>query len=128
VSDINQAHALLHGDESAAFGDAGYRGVEKRQQNQSRSVKWHAALRPGKRRTLPETTLEQLREQFEKHKAIVRATVEHPFHVVENIFGHKRARYRGLTKNTVQPQSRFGLANLMFAKRRLFELHAQGAS
>ena len=32
VSDIIQAHALLLGDESAAFGDAGYQGVEKRQE------------------------------------------------------------------------------------------------
>ena len=29
VSDISQAQALLHGDEQAAFGDAGYQGVEK---------------------------------------------------------------------------------------------------
>ena len=34
VSDITQAHALLHGDETTAFGDAGYQGVEKRQENE----------------------------------------------------------------------------------------------
>jgi len=128
VSDVTQAHALLHGDESAAFGDAGYQGVENRQENQSRSVKWHVALRPGKRRALPDTETGRLREQFEKLKASVRAKVEHPFHVVKNIFGHKRVRYRGLAKNTAQLHTLFGLANLMIAKRRLFELHAQGAS
>jgi len=128
VSDVTQAHALLHGDESAAFGDAGYQGVENRQENQIRSVKWHVALRPGKRRALPDTETGRLREQFEKLKARVRAKVEHPFHVVKNIFGHKRARYRGLAKNTAQLHTLFGLANLMIAKRRLFELHAQGAS
>jgi IS5 family transposase len=69
-----------------------------------------------------------LREQLEKLKASVRAKVEHPFHVVKNIFGHKKARYRGLAKNTAQLHTLFGLANLMIAKRRLFELHAQGAS
>jgi IS5 family transposase len=37
-------------------------------------------------------------------------------------------RYRGLAKNTAQLHTLFGLANLMIAKRRLFELHAQGAS
>lgn len=30
VSDVTQAHALLHGDETAALGDAGYQGVERR--------------------------------------------------------------------------------------------------
>lgn len=30
IADVTQAHALLHGDETAALGDAGYQGVEKR--------------------------------------------------------------------------------------------------
>lgn len=128
VSDITQAHALLHGDETTAFGDAGYQGVEKRQENEKSAVAWHVALRPGKRRTLPDTKTGRLREQLEKLKASVRAKVEHPFHVVKNIFGHKKARYRGLAKNTAQLHTLFGLANLIIAKRRLCELHAQGAS
>lgn len=128
VSDITQAHALLHGDETTAFGDAGYQGVERRQENEKSAVTWHVALRPGKRRTLPDTKTGRLREQLEKLKAGVRAKVEHPFHVVKNIFGHKKARYRGLAKNTAQLHTLFGLANLMIAKRRLFELHTQGAS
>ena len=128
VSDITQAHALLHGDETTAFGDAGYQGVQRRQENEKSAVTWHVALRPGKRRTLPDTKTGRLREQLEKLKASVRAKVEHPFHVVKNIFGHKKARYRGLAKNTAQLHTLFGLANLMIAKRRLFELHAQGAS
>jgi IS5 family transposase len=33
VSDVTQAHALLHGDETAAIGDAGYQGVRKRPEN-----------------------------------------------------------------------------------------------
>ena len=32
---------------------------------------------------------------FEKHKTRIRAIVEHPFHVVKNIFKHKKARYIG---------------------------------
>ena len=30
VSDIAEANSLLHGNESVAFGDAGYQGIEKR--------------------------------------------------------------------------------------------------
>ena len=35
----------------------------------------------------------------EKTKASVRAFVEHPFHIVKNLFRHRKVRYRGLTKN-----------------------------
>jgi len=33
VADVTQAHALLHGGEVAALGDAEYQGVEKRAEN-----------------------------------------------------------------------------------------------
>ena len=45
-------------------------------------------------------------------KASVRPKVGHPFHLVKNIFGHKRVRYRGSTKNAAQLYMLFGLANL----------------
>ncbi len=128
VSDVTQAHALLHGEEIAAFGDAGYQGVENREENKNTAVTWYVALRPGKRKALPDTRQGRWREQLEQLKASIRAKVEHPFHVVKNRFGHKKARYRGLAKNAAQLMTLFGLANLMIAKRRLFALDAQGAS
>lgn len=33
VSDVTQAQSLLHGDETDVFGDAGYQGIEKREEN-----------------------------------------------------------------------------------------------
>jgi IS5 family transposase len=128
VADITQAHGLLHGEEATAFGDAGYQGVTKREENQDTSVRWHVALRPGKRRVLRNTPRGRLLEQIEQAKASIRAKVEHPFHVVKNLFAHRKARYRGLVKNTAQLFTLFGMANLMIAKKRLFALHAQGAS
>ena len=128
VSDVTQAHALLHGEETTVFGDAGYQGVEKREENQNTDVTWYVALRPGKRRALPDTESGRLRERIEQQKARVRAKVEHPFHIVKNVFAFKKARYRGLAKNAAQLFALFGLANLLIAKRRLFALHAQGAS
>lgn len=38
VHDITQAQALLHGDETDAFGDAGYQGIEKREENRELPV------------------------------------------------------------------------------------------
>ncbi len=61
----------------------------------------------------------QLLEQAEQLKASIRAKVEHPFHVIKNLFRHKKVRYRGLAKNTAQLFSLFGLANLVIAKRSL---------
>jgi IS5 family transposase len=128
TNDVTQAHALLHGEEKIAFGDAGYQGVEKREENLDSSVQWKVALRPGKRKALPKTAIGRLQEKIEKLKASVRAKVEHPFHIVKNIFGMKKVRYKGLAKNTAQLFTLFGLANLLITKRRLFALNTQGAS
>ena len=128
VSDVTQAHALLQGEERIAFGDAGYQGVEKREENRASAVKWHVAMRPGKRKLLPQTEIGRVDEEIEKAKASIRAKVEHPFHIIKNILGLKKVRYRGLAKNGAQLFTLFGLANLLIAKRSLFALHTQGAS
>ena len=45
--------------------------------------------------------------------------MEHPFHVLKNLFGLRKARYRGLAKNTAQLHSLFALVNLIIVKPRL---------
>jgi IS5 family transposase len=127
VSDLNVAGALLHGAEHAAFADAGYQGVHKRVE--AKGPAWHVAMRRGKRRKLNEFIEPQfLVERAEKMKASIRAKVEHPFHVIKNLFRHRKTRYKGLAKNTAQLFSLFGLANLVIAKRALLATHAQRAS
>jgi IS5 family transposase len=127
VGDVTQAGALLHGDETHAFGDAGYRGVDKREEAQG--PQWHVAMQPGKRRALDLTSKwAQLLDKAEQLKASVRSKVEHPFHVVKNLFRHKKVRYKGLAKNEAQLFSLFGLANLVIVKRQLLAIHARGAS
>lgn len=126
VNDVTQAGALLHGEETDAFGDAGYRGVGKREEAQG--PQWHVAMQPGKRKVLSDSALGQMIEKVEKIKASIRAKVEHPFHVIKNLFRHKKTRYRGLAKNHAQLYSLFGLANLVLAKRQLLAMHGGGAS
>ena len=128
VSDISQAQALLHGDEQAAFGDAGYQGVEKRPESAEASVHWHVAEKPSKIKTLAGTALGDLLVQIEHAKASIRAKVEHPFHVVKNLFKHKKTRYKGLAKNTAQLLTLFGLANLVLARRWLLVADGKVAS
>ena len=121
VADIQCARELLHGEETAAYGDAGYTGIEKRDEAGNRT--WYVALKRGKIKKMAEGQIKELTCRIEKLKAQVRARVEHPFHVVKNLFGHRKVRYRGLQKNTAQLHTLFGLANLVLAKRALL---AQG--
>ena len=52
AADVTQACVLLHGDETEAWGDAGYQGVDKRPENRGCDVAWQVAMKPGKRRLL----------------------------------------------------------------------------
>ncbi len=115
-SDVSQAHALLHGHEENAFGDAGYTGVDKRDEMQGKSVKWQVAVKRGKLKAMRDGAVKDLLIAVERAKAQIRARVEHPFHVIKNLFGHRIVRYKGLVKNTAQLFSLFGLANLTLAK------------
>ena len=128
VSDISQAEALLHGEETMAFADAGYQGIEKRPECQGSEVEWQVAMKPSKRKQFAGTELGRLVERLEYAKARIRAKVEHPFHVVKNIFRHKKTRYKGLVKNTSQLFSLFAFANLLLARRWLLSADGQVAS
>jgi transposase, IS5 family len=120
--DVTEANALLHGDETDAFGDAGYQGAAKRP-DAKESVNWHVAMRPGKRAALDKTKkLDSLIDQVEKIKASIRAKVEHPFRVIKQQFGFVKVRYRGMKKNTAQLKTLFTLSNLWMARKRLMAL------
>jgi len=77
---------------------------------------------------MAEGTLKQLTKVLERVKAQIRSKVEHPFHIVKNLFGYKKARYKGLVKNGAQMYSLFGLTNLVIAKKRLIAQQGIGAS
>ena len=118
VHDLTMAGALLHGEEQAAFGDAGYQGVHKRPE--ARGPTWHVAMHPGKRRKLnPFIEPDFVAERVEKMKASIRAKVEHPFRVLKRQFGFTKVRYRGWAKNTAQIVTLFALSNLWMARRQL---------
>ena len=114
--DVTEAHHLLHGDESVVWGDAGYQGVDKREENLGLEVEWRVAMRPGRRRQLEFGSEEELAERA---KASVRAKVEHPFLRLKRLFGYAKVRYRGLAKNTERLALLFGLGNMLAAEGRL---------
>ena len=118
VADITETHRLLHGQEKRGQGDSGYTGVEKRAEILTRfpHVVWQVAAKRGRIKAMAEGKRKEVAQALEKAKAQLRAYVEHPFHVVKNLFRHRKVRYRGLAKNTAQLHTLFALANLVIAK------------
>jgi IS5 family transposase len=122
VNDVTQANALVHGEETDVFADAGYQGVAKREEVQGIDANWHVSMRPGKRRALDkDSPMGAVLEQLEHVKARIRAKVEHPFRVIKRQFGHMKVRYRGLAKNTAQLHTLFALSNLWMVRRQLLQ-------
>ena len=52
VHDVTEAHRLLHGRERQVWGDAGYIGEQKREENLGLAVDWQVAMKPGQGRKL----------------------------------------------------------------------------
>src|SRR5580704_2922741 len=117
-ADINQMAAVLHGREEAVFADAGYTGADKRPEHADREVSWNIAIKRSIIKALPKG-LRDWAAAAERALSQVRAWVEHPFHVVKNLFRHRKLRYRGLAKNTAQLYTLFALTNLVIVKKTL---------
>jgi IS5 family transposase len=93
VNEVTQAHHLLHGKQTDVFGDAGCQGADKREEHQGKPLSWHIAMRPGQRKVLLETPWGVAMERLEQVKARIRAKGEHAFHVIKNLFHHRKTRY-----------------------------------
>ena len=119
VADVTKTSELLHGEEKQVHGDAGYTGVEKRAEIVAleRKIDWQIAGKRGAIQAMAEGAEKEAVKAVEKAKAAVRAFVEHPFHIVKNLFGHRKVRYRGLAKNGHQLYTLFGLANVVMGAR-----------
>lgn len=119
VADITKTAELLHGQEKQVHADAGYTGVEKRDEIVAlkRSLDWQIACKRGVLKKLAEGAEKEALKAVERAKAAVRAFVEHPFHIVKNLFGYRKVRYRGLAKNRHQLYTLFGLANVLIGGR-----------
>jgi IS5 family transposase len=119
VADITKTRELLHGQETQVHADAGYTGVEKRAEIVAleRKIDWQIARKRGQIKALAEGAEKEALKAVEKAKASVRAFVEHPFHILKNLFHHRKVRYRGLAKNGHQLYTLFGLVNVVIAGR-----------
>ena len=70
------------------WGDAGYVGVQKREEHLELAVQWQVAMKPGQRRRLVPGDPAAIGE---KVKASIRAKVEHPFLDVKRLWGYAKS-------------------------------------
>ena len=119
VHDLTPAAELLHGDEEVVYADAGYQGIEKRPEMEGKSTTFRVAMRPGKRRTLPDTAEGRLDDLVETAKAHIRAKGEHPFRVIKQQFGFQKTRLRGMVKNRCKVNVLAALTNLFLVRHQL---------
>ena len=116
VHDSRMVEDLLHGKESAVFGDSAYMGKTKEIKKKAPLAVALTQTRGTKNRKLTE-------EDRESNRLLskTRSRVEHIFLVVKRIFGFSRVRYKGLSKNTNFIFVLFALSNLYMVRRDLLE-------
>jgi len=117
VADVTMTSVLVRDDDKRVYGDAGYTGMWKHldEEKDAPDSRCWVATKRGVIKKMEDSPMKTLLLEFEKAKASIRAKVEHPFHVIKNLFGYRKVRYKGLAKNQAQLFSLFGLANLVLA-------------
>lgn len=115
--DITQAYKLLRDDDEFANGDAGYLGIEKREEIASdpkkSKIKFRINKRPGSIRKMPEGYAKEFEQCLERKKSSVHAKVEYAFLLLKRRFGYCKVRYRGIAKNLSRLFLLFGSANVL---------------
>ena len=120
VSDIAMACQLVREDDEVIIGDAGYLGIEKREEvindPHLSKVEFRIKRRPSQVPKVPEGFI-NWDKQIESRISSVRCKVEHPFQIVKGFFGYVKTVYRGLAKNTNRLHVLFASTNLVMCAR-----------
>ncbi len=120
VHDITEASKLIRDDDEVVYGDAGYLGIEKREEIVSdghlSGIEYRINRRVGSVQKVPDGFI-NWEKQIERSKSSVRAKVEHPFLIVKRFFGYSKVVYKGLVKNAHRFYMLFTSANLLMCIR-----------
>ncbi len=112
--DGTQLPALLHGAETAIYGDKAYWSAGARDQYAQAGVRFRV-----NRRGHRNAPLTAQWHAINRARSRIRSHVEHPFLVVKRLWGFATVRYRGLAKNTARAFTMFALTNLYLLRHRL---------
>ena len=103
VHDIDEAHNLVREDDDVVYGDAGYVGIEKRNEITSdehlNGINWRIGKRPGNIKKMRRNLNKWCDAREEYLKAKTRCKVEHVFQIMKCIFGFRKVCYKGIEKN-----------------------------
>ena len=112
--DSTEVGNLLHGDETKVWGDSAYTGKKEAIRAAAPAARDYTHRRGVRGRSLSDEE-----RAVNKTKSRVRAKVEHPFLVLKRRFGFRKARFRGLAKNTNHLMTSFALINVVMSKKKL---------
>jgi IS5 family transposase len=119
--DITEASKLIRDDDEVVYGDAGYLGIQKREEIETAPKKsqidYRINRRPGALRKAATTLSNEFDRKIESRKSSVRSKVEHVFRILKRQFGFTKVAYRGIEKNLNRLFVLFASANAyMLAK------------
>ena len=114
VHDSQMLDTLLHGKETRVWGDSAYTGQRERMLGKAPYAQDFTNHKGTRYRPL--SAAEKARNRT---KSKIRARVEHPFHVIKQVFDFVKVRYRGLAKNTARIHILCALTNIFMARKRL---------
>jgi IS5 family transposase len=121
VHDIEETAQLLRDDDEVCYGDAGYTGIEKREEiagnERYSNVEFRINLRPSRIKMPKDYKGIRWEESIEKRKSSVRSKVEHVFLIVKRQFGYAKVVYRGIAKNMNRFFALLASANLALCIR-----------
>lgn len=118
--EVKVAPHLLRKDDEVVYGDAGYLKLERYVTDEiERDYRINRQIGTFKRHYGDSLSWNE-EKKLEQRKSHVRCKVEFVFHIVKDIFGWRKARYKGIQKNHCQANILFASANLyMLASRAL---------
>ena len=117
VHDGKVAHKLIREDDHVVYGDSAYCAVDQHDEVLSDPHLSQVDFRTNKQKPYRKCAWlvgpgTYWLRKLEYQKSRVRCKVEYVFHVIKDIFGFRKTRYRGLTKLKTQMDVLCGSANL----------------
>ena len=116
VHDSMMADDLLHGQETAIYGDKAYADNTRKEDFLSRGIAWRVNIKASRSRQLTDRDI-----RWNRSRNRTRARVEHAFGVVKNQWGYRKVRYRGIYKNACQMFTLFALSNIYRVRLKLMK-------
>lgn len=115
VADIKMGKDCVRRDDEAAYMDAGYVGIEKREEAQEGGELAGKVLYVAAKRS----TVKADEQKFREHAvSSVRSPVEHPFHHARDIIRPGKTPHEGLQKNDEMVCLAFAIVDLLMLSRK----------